>query len=91
MTLEGRWLAAVKTCGPGAVLSHISAAALWDLIRSSSPIIHVTTPNRASPKGIRIHRVRSLHPDDVALIDGVPVTSVARTLPTWQTFYSRGS
>jgi predicted transcriptional regulator of viral defense system len=80
LTELGRWLAAVKACGPGAVLSHISAAALWDLIRSSSPIIHVTTPNRASPKGIRVHRVRRLHPDDVALIDGVPVTSVARTL-----------
>ena len=77
---SGRWSAAVKACGPGALLSHISAAALWDLIRNSSPTIHVTTPNRRSPKGIRVHRVRRLHPDDVAFIDGVPVTSVARTL-----------
>ena len=80
LTVHGRWLAAVKACGPGAVLSHTSAAALWDLIRSSSPIIHVTTPNRGSPRGLRVHRVRRLHPDDVALIDEVPVTSVARTL-----------
>src|SRR5690348_9778204 len=28
---EGRWLAAVLACGPGAVLSHRSAAGLWDL------------------------------------------------------------
>jgi predicted transcriptional regulator of viral defense system len=80
LTEFGRWLAAVKACGRGAVLSHISAAALWDLIRSSSPIIHVTTPNRRSPRGIRVHRVRRVHEDDVAVIDGIPVTSVARTL-----------
>src|SRR3954468_1122628 len=80
LTAHGRWIAAVKAGGPGALLSHISAAALWNLIRSSSPIIHVTTPGRASPRGIRVHRVRRLRPDDVAVVDGVPVTSVARTL-----------
>src|SRR4051812_10827827 len=26
---RGRWMAAVLACGPGAVLSHASAAALW--------------------------------------------------------------
>jgi Transcriptional regulator, AbiEi antitoxin len=80
ITGHGRWLAAVKACGAGAVLSHTTAAALWDLIRSSSPIIHVTTPNRRSPRGIRVHRVRRLHQDDVAVVDRIPVTSVARTL-----------
>jgi len=80
LTSYGRWMAAVKACGPGALLSHISAAALWNLIRSSSPIIHVTTPNRGSPKGIRVHRVRQLHADDAAVVDRVPVTSIARTL-----------
>jgi predicted transcriptional regulator of viral defense system len=80
LSVHGRWIAAVKACGPGAVLSHTSAAALTDLRRSSSPIIHVTTPNRGSPRGIRVHRVRRLHPDDVAVVDGVPVTSTARTL-----------
>src|SRR4051812_6604503 len=29
---EARWLAAVKACGLGAVLSHLAAAALWGLI-----------------------------------------------------------
>src|SRR4051794_36849988 len=28
---RGRWMAAVLSAGPGAVLSHRSAAALWDL------------------------------------------------------------
>jgi hypothetical protein len=80
LTEHGRWMAAVKACGPGAALSHQSGAALSDLRRSSSPIIHVTTPGRANPRGIRVHRVRRLHPDDVAVVDRVPVTSVARTL-----------
>jgi hypothetical protein len=80
LTGDGRWLAAVKACGPGALLSHMCAAALWAIRRTSSPIIHVTTPNRRSPKGIRVHRVRRLHPDDVAVVDGIPVTSTARTL-----------
>src|SRR5207247_6740475 len=30
--LEGRFLAAVKACGPHAVLSHYSAAALWGFL-----------------------------------------------------------
>src|SRR4051812_33718614 len=80
LTVLGRWMAAVKACGPGALLSHTTAAALSDLRRSSSPIIHVTTPGRASPRGIRVHRVRRLHPDDLAVVDRIPVTSVARTL-----------
>ena len=77
---HGLWMAAVKACGPEALLSHQSGAALCAIRQTSSPIIHVTTPGRASPRGIRVHRVRQLHPDDAAVVDGVPVTSVARTL-----------
>jgi hypothetical protein len=32
LTMRGRFLAAVKACGDGAVLSHVSAAALWELV-----------------------------------------------------------
>jgi hypothetical protein len=78
----GRRMAAVLACGPGAVLSHQPAADLLALRRSSSPIIHVTVPGRTrrGPEGIRVHRVRRLHPDDVAEWEGIPVTSVPRTL-----------
>src|SRR3954447_3268740 len=31
VTREGHWMAATLACGPEAVLSHRSAAALWDL------------------------------------------------------------
>src|SRR5205807_2497629 len=46
LTARGRWLAAVWACGPRAVLSHWSAAALWDLLPEPGTIVHVTTPNR---------------------------------------------
>jgi Transcriptional regulator, AbiEi antitoxin len=80
LSAHGRWMAAVKACGPESLLSHTSGAALASIRRSSSAVIHVTTPNRRSQDGIRVHRVRALHPDDAAVVDGIPVTSTARTL-----------
>jgi len=35
---------------------------------------------RGGSAGVTVHRTRSLHPEDRALRDGIPVTSVARTL-----------
>jgi hypothetical protein len=80
LTAHARWLAGVLACGPDAVLSHQPAAGLLDLRRSASAVIHVTTPRRANPRGITVHRVRQLHADDVMERDRIPVTSVARTL-----------
>jgi predicted transcriptional regulator of viral defense system len=83
-TPRGRWLAAVLACGPGAVLSHRSAAALWD-IRPSPPVhtgIEVTAPGRSrrGREGIALHSVRRLDRRDRATLDGIPVTSLHRTL-----------
>jgi very-short-patch-repair endonuclease len=36
---SGRWMAAVLACGPGAALSHASAAALWGLRRGEPTIL----------------------------------------------------
>jgi hypothetical protein len=33
-----------------------------------------------APGGVIVHRGPPLHPDDITVIDGIPVTSVARTL-----------
>jgi very-short-patch-repair endonuclease len=79
---EGRWMAAVLTCGPHAILSHGTAAALWKIRRDSGGPIDVTTPPapvRSRP-GIRIRRCRTLTEEDLARRDGIPVTSPARTL-----------
>jgi very-short-patch-repair endonuclease len=76
---RGRWMAAVLACGPGALLSHLDAGALRDLRRIGSGLVHVTALGRHTIPGIRCHYVRALHPDDADEIDGIPVTSLART------------
>jgi hypothetical protein len=82
LTISGRWMAAVLACGPGAVLSHRDAAALWDIRKSGRAAIDVTTPRRGgrSLSGIDVHRTRRLLPQDATNVDGIPCTTVARTL-----------
>jgi hypothetical protein len=83
LRLEGRWLAAVFACGPGAVLSYRDAAQLWELRQSNSAVIDVTVPSRNGRRvqqGIRLHRSGRLRPDEVTVRHGIPVTTVARTL-----------
>ena len=79
---EGRWLAGVLACGPEAVLSHRSAAALWGLLRDMRATVDVTVPGarRAGSRNLTVHNVRQLHGDDRADQDSIPVTSIARTL-----------
>jgi very-short-patch-repair endonuclease len=80
---EGHWLAAVLACGPGAVLSHVDAAALWNVRPSASALVHVTVPSRAGRKqrkGVRVHRSGRLGAGQVTVHDGIPVTTLARTL-----------
>lgn len=74
-------MAAVLACGAGAVLSHASAASLYEIRSSSSTKIDVTVPRTSRPQhtGIRAHRA-TLMPADVTEVDGIPVTSLPRTL-----------
>lgn len=80
LTKQGRWMAAVLAAGPGAVLSHRSAAAHWG-IRPSDRLVADVTVGRALTQrsGLRIHRSWLPH-DEVTALDGIPVTSVSRTL-----------
>lgn len=74
-------MAAVLACGPDAALSHLDAAALWRIYKGEGARIHVTIPRSAAgPPGIQVHRARRLHPDDLTTREGIPVTTVARTL-----------
>ena len=78
---RGRWMAAVLACGPDAVLSHRDAAALMELRRDNRWEIDVTAArSRHAHDGITLHRPRRLDPEDVTAIDGIPVTTLARTL-----------
>lgn len=82
LTGRGHWMAAVLACGPGALLSHRSGAAHWDMLRDHRSVVDVTAPGRTryGRAGIVVHRPRCLHPGDRTVHDGIPVTSVARTL-----------
>lgn len=82
LTRHGHWLAAVLALGPGAVLSHFSAAALWELRLERGPRIDVTVPSagrRSRRRVIVVHR-SPLAPCEATTHDGVPVTSVVRTI-----------
>lgn len=78
---NGYRLAAVLAVGPGAVLSHRDAAALHGLRDGGGVRIDVSTPaERRSTRRIRVHGRRALGAQDVTTVDGIPVTTVARTL-----------
>jgi hypothetical protein len=81
--VAGRRWAAVLALGAGAVLSHGDAAAAWELRSSSSGLIHVTVPGRTGRMrrpGVRVHRPELLPYDEVTTLDGLPITTPARTL-----------
>jgi very-short-patch-repair endonuclease len=79
LTAKGHRMAAVLASGPGAALSHRSAAAHWDIGQPSWKI-DVTTPRAKRRRvGIRAHSTR-LDPEDVTTHAGIPVTTVERTI-----------
>jgi very-short-patch-repair endonuclease len=79
-------MAALLACGDSAVISHRSAAVLLQILPPThaerlNRSIDVTVPsgNRSHP-GVRLHRVYSLHADEVTTHEGIRVTTSARTL-----------
>jgi very-short-patch-repair endonuclease len=82
LTLHGRWMGAVLSCGPEAMLSDQSAAALWELRRAAGEHVHVTVPwpgTRRRP-GIVVHRRKTLDASDWTRHYGIPVTTPVCTL-----------
>jgi very-short-patch-repair endonuclease len=81
LTQHGRWMAAVLACGPESVLSHRSAAALWGIRRPGGGAIDVTLrPKSRPPPGVKRHASKLLPSDEVTVRDGIPVTTVPRTV-----------
>ena len=75
-------MAALLACGPGATLSHATAAALWDLIPHPAPgDVRVTIPpeRTATRPRIEIHRAR-LDRRDVRHRHNLALTSPPRTI-----------
>jgi hypothetical protein len=78
VTQYGWWMAAVLACGPGAVLSHRTAAALWRVLPATSAI-HVSMAQDRRHPGIKPHR-RMLTPNDMTRRMNIPITSPTCTL-----------
>jgi predicted transcriptional regulator of viral defense system len=82
LTQRGRFMAAVLACGPEAWASHYCSGVLYELGLGERRLIDVTTLSargRTLP-GLRTHRAITLTEADVDVIDGIPCTSLARTL-----------
>ena len=83
LTVNGRRMAAILAAGPGAVLSHASAAALWEIRPTSATRIDVSVRSaagRGKRPGLRIHRTPTLQADEITKHQGLRVTTPARTL-----------
>ncbi len=72
-------MAAVLACGPEAVLSHDSAAALWG-VRTWPSLPEVTAPHDRRRDGIRGHRTQTLTRQDIRRHRNIRVTSPSRTI-----------
>jgi hypothetical protein len=72
-------MAAVLACGPDAVLSHWSAAALWGFRGQGGGSIHVTSSRKTKSHGSICRHRALLRLDEVGIRDGIPVTTVPRT------------
>jgi hypothetical protein len=76
-----RW-AAVLSCGAHAVVSHGSAAQVWQMPTPTPPRPEISVPHgvRARPgPRIRLHRI-PVAAEDVEVVSGLPVTSRQRTI-----------
>ena len=88
----GRQIAALLAIRPDPLLSHDSSAARRGLMREGARI-HVSIATRVPRRldGVVVHRPRRIDPEDRVMVDGIPMTSLARTyLDLGQTLsYSR--
>jgi predicted transcriptional regulator of viral defense system len=79
---EQKLLIAVLAAGPGALAARRSASRLWGVTNAPSPRIEVVVrrwTRRPITSGQLIEST-DLRQEDIALIDGIPVTSVPRTI-----------
>lgn len=76
--------AAVLAGGAECRLSHGSAARLHELLACAGHDILQEVPvsrrKRRHLDGVRVHRVRDMRSDETTTVDGIPITTPARTL-----------
>jgi len=79
-SVEARYLAAVRACGEGALLSGRAAGHLLGLLKGPEPGPEATTSTERRIEGIRTRRSRSIDRRDATVFRRIPVTTVSRTL-----------
>lgn len=80
---EQRLLLAVHAGGPGALASHRSAAALWELDGSTRGVPEVVTPRHLRSRAVdlgRVHESTDIHLADPTTRREIPCTGIVRTL-----------
>jgi very-short-patch-repair endonuclease len=78
-SVEARYLAAVRACGEGALLSGRSAAYMLGVLKGAPPPPEVTAPTERRVPGVITHRSRRGE-QDATTWRGIPITTTARTL-----------
>lgn len=74
-------LAAVLACEPNAAASHRSASRLWEFRSVDHEVeVSIRHPRRASVEDAIVHSLRDLEPNDITIVDGIPVTTPERTI-----------
>jgi very-short-patch-repair endonuclease len=80
LTGAGRRMAAALAVGWGAAVSHRSAAGLHGVMIDQRALTEVTTPGGGRSRRLIVVHRSPLRAEDVARVDGIPVTTVARTI-----------
>jgi very-short-patch-repair endonuclease len=79
VTFHGFLIAGVLAAGPGAVLSHTSAAVLWRIVGPRPGPLHISVPGDRRVDGLIIHRRPSITAHTTTR-HGIRVTTPALTL-----------
>ena len=85
------WIASLNA-GPSSVVGFEAAGVVQSLgpLPPGGPTLLVERSRRHAPDGVVWHRVDDLHPSHVEVIDGLRVTTVARTLVDLASVLRRG-
>lgn len=79
-SVDAMYLAAVRACGDGALLSGRAAAHLLGLLKGPAPPPEVTATTERRVRGVATRRCRRADPREAAVVRGIPITTVPRTL-----------
>jgi hypothetical protein len=79
-SVEARYIAAVKACGDGSLLSGKAAAQLFGLLKDPPSLPEVLTATQRRVRGVITHRVGREGLRDRTTWRGVPITTIQRTL-----------